>query len=73
MLCDLLHKVAFHMENFATFPALHVNMLMTVRMGLGTLITTEFILRRLVLHDLATLRKLVKIPVNRSQIDLYSV
>ena len=61
------------MKYLATFPALHMNMLMAVRMGFGALVTTEFILRRLVLHDLATLCKLVQIPVDRSQIDLYPI
>ena len=59
------------MKNLPALPALHMDMLMALRMRSRALIAAELIPGCLVLHDFPTLHELVEIPVYRSQINLY--
>lgn len=61
------------MENFPTFPALHMNMLMTARLRLNALITAAFLLCCLIFHNYAAFRQFVQISVNCREIYLISL
>jgi hypothetical protein len=73
MFYNILHKATFQMKHLPALPALHMDMLMALRMRSRALVAAEFIPGGLVLHDFPALHELVEIPVNRGQVHLYTL